>query len=242
MTETPCFFISEPHPKIAVVYIYPHDGHQGFAPHALEFAQSYARNPPGLHHDTIIVCNGASISQPSKDLFDPLPNKTYIEHDNSGWDIGGFQAAARHSTADMLVFCGVHTYFRKPGWLFRMHEVFLELGDTLYGSTGNQGDERFGVWPHVRTTGFWMSRLLFNAYPHQVTESGAGGQRYAMEHGKDCLTSWIVRQGKQPWIVAWDCVWPVQQCDQIPGGYHNGIQFNLLVGDRLTAPPYWHTP
>ncbi len=238
----PCFFIDEPKPKIDLVYCFPHNGHQGFAPVALEFAQSYERNPPGLKHNTVIVCNGAEITEPSKDLFNPLPNRSYINRDNSGWDIGAFQAAAKASEADMLVFCGVHTYFRKPGWLARMHEVWLELGDTLYGSTGNQGDERFGVFAHVRTTGFWCSRALFNAYPHQVTEGGAGGQRYQMEHGKDCLTSWVIRQGKQPWIVAWDCVWPVQQCDQIPGGYHNGIQFNLLVGDRLTAPPYHHTP
>lgn len=176
----PCFFIKEPIPKIDLVYIYPHNGFHGFAPKALEFSQSYQRNPPGLRHGTIIVANGAPITDSSKALFDPVPNKTYLEHDNSGWDIGGFQAAARHSTADMLVFCGAHTYFRKPGWLARMHEVAMELGDTLYGSSGNQGDQGLGVFAHVRTTGFWCSRLLFNAYPIRVIEGGQGGQRYAM--------------------------------------------------------------
>jgi hypothetical protein len=237
-----CFFVDTPKPKITLVYVYPLDGQGGFAPHALEFAQSYVRNPPGLHHDTLIICNGAPATGPSKALFDPLQNKTFIDHDNSGWDIGAFQLAARSANPEMMVFCGSHTYFRKPGWLARMHEIFCELGDTLYGATGNQGDDRFGVYAHVRTTGFWCTPSLMRAYPHKVTQGGAGGERYQAEHGVNCLTSWIIKQGKTPWIVAWDCVWPVQQCDQIPGGYHNGEQYNLLVGDRLTCPPYWGVP
>mgnify|MGYP001587756866 CR=1 FL=1 len=243
----PCFFIAEPRPKIAIVYIYPLNGFQGFSMKALEFAQSYQRNPPGLKHETIIVANGEPITQSSKDLFEPLQNKVYIDHDNSGWDIGGFQAAARHPVsegAEMMVFFGAQTYFRNSGWLARMHEVFMELGDTLYGSSGNKGDERFGVFPHVRTTAFWCSRALFNGYPHQVKECGAGldGERYRMEHGRDCFTSWVIRQGRQPWIVGRDCVFPIQQCDSLPGGYHNGDQHNLLVGDRMTCPGYYHTP
>lgn len=237
-----CFFIAEPKPKIALIYCFPMNGHQGFAPLSLEFNNSYARNPPGLGHETIIVCNGATITDPSKDLFNALPNRSYFDHDNSGWDIGGFQAAARAATADMLVFCAVHTYFRKPGWLARMHEVYCELGDTLYGSTGNQGDPRVGVHAHVRTTGFWCSRALFNSYPHLVTQGGGGGQRYAFEHGPDCLTSWVIRQGKTPWIVGWSQVWPVQQCDSFGNGFHQNDQAEVLVGDRLCCPPYYHTP
>lgn len=239
-----CFMVTGPKPKITVVYVYPHDGHQGFAPHAYNFAQSYEKYPPGLHHDTLIVCNGAPITEPSKDLFNPLPNRRYLDHDNSGWDIGAFQLAARSTEpgTEMIVFFGSYTYFRKAGWLARMHEIFCELGDTLYGATGNQGDDRFGVYAHVRTTAFWCSPGLMQAYPHKVTQGGAGGERYAAEHGVNCMTSWIIKQGKTAWVVAWDCVWPVQQCNQIPGGYHNGEQYNLLVGDRLTAPPYWGVP
>ncbi len=240
----PCFFIAEPRPKIALVYVYPKNGFEGFSMKALAFAQSYEKNPPGLRHETIIVANGDAITDSSKELFNPFPNRTYIDHDNSGWDLGAFQAAARHqasASAEMIVFCGSHTYFRKPGWLARMHEVFIELGDTLYGSSGNQGDYNHSVHPHVRTTGFWCSRSLFNGYPLTVNQGGQGGQRYEMEHGKECLTSWVIKQGRQPWIVGFDCVYPVQQCDSLPGGYRNGDQYNLHVGDRLTCPGYYHT-
>jgi len=234
-----CFFISPEQLKIELVYVYPVDGQLGFSSKALEFAQSYLRNPPGLDHATTIVCNGAPATQPSKDLFNGLPNLNFIDHDNSGWDIGAFQMAARRSTAQMMVFCGAHTYFRKPGWLKRMQEVFLEFGDTLYGSTGNQGALNVGVHPHVRTTGFWCSPQLFAQYPHLVTTQGGGGQRYESEHGATCITNWIMRQGKQAWIAGWDSLFTVQACDAMPGGFHQGDQYNVLVGDRLTMPPYY---
>jgi len=232
-----CFFISPEQLKIEVCYVYPLNGHQGFSTKALEFAQSYQRNPPGLKHDTTIVCNGAPATQPSKDLFNGLPNLNFIDHDNSGWDIGAFQMAAKRSSAQLTVFCGAHTYFRKPGWLKRMQETFLEFGDTLYGSTGHQGDLRFNVHPHVRTTGFWCSPQFFAQYPFRVTSQGGGGERYAAEHGHDCISNWVRQQGKIPWIVGFDSVLPLDQCDSMPNGYHQGDQSNVLVGDRLTKVP-----
>src|SRR5260221_5060464 len=236
-----CFYTEPEQLKIEGLYVLPLTGHQGFSSKALEFALSYQRNPPGLKHDTTIVCNGAPATQPTKDLFNGLPNLTFIDHDNSGWDIGAFQMAAKRSAAQLMLFCGAHTYFRKPGWLKRMQETFVAFGDTLFGSTGNQGDLRFNVHAHVRTTGFWCSPQLFAQYPHLVTTQGGGGERYAMEHGENCLTNWIRQQGKVAWIAAWDGLWPVQNCDSIPNGYHKGDQSNLVVGDRLTMPPYYHT-
>jgi hypothetical protein len=235
-----CCFIKLP--KITLVYCFPLNGAQGFCMHAYNFAQSYAKNPPGMEHDTLVICNGAPATQSSKDLFSPLPNVGYVDHDNSGWDIGAFQLAARISTSDLMVFCGSKSYFRKPNWLIRMWEVFGEFGDTLYGSTGNQGDMRFNVHPHVRTTGFWCTPKLLRDYPHRVTQSATGGERYMAEHGPNCLSNWVKQQGKQCWIAGFDSIWPLDQCDQMPGGFHNGIQYNVLVGDRLTMPPFYHTP
>lgn len=233
-----CYMIKEP--RIAVVYIFPHNGHQGFAPKALNFAQTYAANPPGMNHETVIVCNGAPITDPSKDLFNALPNRTYLEHDNSGWDIGGFQKAAREVPCDLMLFCGAHHYFRKPNWLLRMVEVMNDLGDTLYGAMGNQGDMRFNVYPHVRTTGFWCKPELMKAYPHQIVQGGGGGQRYESEHGLSCITNFVKSSGRQPWIVGWDCVRRLEECDSMPGGFHQGDQHNLLFGDKNSMPGYYH--
>ena len=238
--NSPCFFIKPP--RVAIVYIYPINGQGGFSTKAVEFTSSYHRNPPGMEHDTIVVCNGAPATDPSKELFYGLPNVTFLDHDNSGWDIGGFQMASQRSEADMMVFFGAHSYFRRAGWLARMSQAYEELGNTLYGATGSQGNIGVGVYPHVRTTAFWCSRELFNAYPHRVLTEGGGGQRYEMEHGKSCLTNWVKGLGRQPWIVGWNSIFPIDQCDQMPGGYHRDDQHNVLVGDRLTGPPFHGTP
>jgi hypothetical protein len=229
-------------PKIVLTYVYPQNGHGGFSTKALEFSLSYQRNPPGMDHETLIVCNGAPATQPSKDLFNALPNASFIDHDNSGWDIGAFQLAARVTPCDMMVFFSSHTYFRKPGWLLRMWETYLALGDTLYGSTGNQGDLRVNVHPHIRTTGFWCSPELLNQHPYRVTQVGGGGQRYEFEHGANCLTNFVKQTGRTPWVVAWDTIRSVDECNSIPGGFHNGDQYNVLVGDRLCKIPYGPDP
>ena len=42
-----CFFITPPGMKITLVYVYPLNGKNNFAPHAHEFVASYQRHPPG---------------------------------------------------------------------------------------------------------------------------------------------------------------------------------------------------
>jgi len=226
--------------KIVLCYIFPLDGGGGYREKALQFVESYGRCAAGVDHDTVIVCNGAAPSDDARSIFSGLPGLSFLQHDNSGWDIGGFQLAARTVPCDLMVFCGGSAYFRIPGWLERMAQMFLELGDTLYGSTGNQGDSRVGVYPHVRTTGFWCSPSLLAKYPFLVTQGGGGGQRYAAEHGPNCVCNWLASQGKTSWVVGATDALPVTQCDSLANGFHHGNQEGVLVGDRLTCPPYYH--
>lgn len=229
-------------PKVTVVYIYAVGGAGGYRDKAIQFVDSYHRCPPGLRHETVIVCNGVPAGNDERILFASLPGLSFLEHDDSGWDIGGFQLAARTIQCDLMVFCGGHTYFRKPGWLARMFDVYSKHGNTLYGSTGNQGNMGANIHPHVRTTGFWCHPSLLLRYPNLVTSHGGGGQRYEMEHGTNCFTNFVRNAGLTPWIVGWDCERAVTECDQIPNGYHQGDQSNVLVGDRMTSPPYHHCP
>ena len=62
---------------------------------ARRFVYSYAKHPPGYPHDTIIACNCGSPTEETKGLFKPLPKVSFLEHDNSGYDIGAFQHASR---------------------------------------------------------------------------------------------------------------------------------------------------
>lgn len=228
------------HPKIAIVYCYADGGAGGYRDKAVQFVNTYHQYPPELAHRTIVVCNGVSANGDTQSIFGSMPELSFIDRDGSGWDIGAYQDAAHKVPCEMMVFFGGHTYFRKAGWLARMWETFTQFGNTLYGATGNQGDMRFNIHPHIRTTAFWCSPALLNAYPHQVTTRGGGGQRYEFEHGTTCITTWCRNQGLQPWVVGFDSVFPVTSCDSMPGGYHNGQQHNLIVGDRLTCPPYHH--
>lgn len=229
-------------PKIVLVYVYAMGGAAGYREKANYFVRSYLENPPGFEHETRVVCNGIGVNSDAEALFKDLPNCSFMNHDDSGWDIGAYQLAAKHVPADLMIFCGGHTYFRKPGWLLRIWEVFEAHGYALYGATGNQGARGSGVHPHVRTTGFWCPPKLLNAYPYQVTQPGGGGQRYEMEHGQTCLSNWAQSQQIQRLIVGWHHVLPLEQCDSMPNGYHQGDQSNVLIGDRMTAPPFHHSP
>lgn len=229
-------------PRIVLVYIYAVGGAGGYRDKALQFVDSYHRHPPQMQHDSVIVCNGVPASDDAVSIFKSLPNLSFLDRDDSGWDIGGFQHAARVIECDLMVFCGGHTYFRKPGWLVRMWDAFLEKGYTLYGSTGNQGNIGIGVHPHVRTTGFWCHPSLMRKYPLLVTTQGGGGQRYEFEHGYGCISNWVRREGLTPWIVGFEQMAPLMNCDSIPEGYHQGSQQNVLVGDRMTCPPFHHCP
>ena len=154
-------------------------------------------------------------------------------------DIGSYQFAAQQVICDLMVFFGGGSYFRGPGWLRRMVEAYKGLGDGLYGCTGNQGDSRVNVWPHVRTTGFWCSPKLINEHPFRVIDNS---QRYPYEHGQEGLTNWTLSTGRNAWIVGWNDVREIHSCDSMPGTFHKGNQENVLVGDRLTHPPYHHCP
>ena len=80
-----------------------------------------------------------------------------------------------------------------------------------------------------------MSRALFNSYPHRITRLD---QRYEFEHGQTGLTTWCVAHRRQPWIVAMDGEYHLMNCNSIPNGYHSGDQSNVMIGDRLTCPPF----
>lgn len=234
----PCYLLNIP-PSRSVVLVYVHVALPSHVANSARFVGTYVKHPPGYEHRTVVVCNGGPRTAETDALFAPIPGCEFLQHDNSGQDIGAYQKAAREVPCDLMVFFGSSTYFRKPGWLVRMVDSFEKYGPTLYGATGNRGDMNSNVYPHIRTTAFWMPPALLNNYPNRITRND---QRYPFEHGTICLTSWICRHGMIPLVVSWDGEYSWENWDLIPNGYHQGNQDNLLVGDRLTEPPYYHTP
>src|SRR5437660_7113390 len=171
--------------KIACVYVYPTANNGApFARLAERFGTSCPENPPLMDHMMVVVSNGGPPNGQAVSQFSFIEGTKFIEHDNSGYDIGAFQLAARVVICDLMVFFGSSAYFRGPGWLRRMVQVYQQLGEGLYGCTGNQGDRRVNVSPHVRTTAFWCNPKLVDAHPFKV---GDPSQRYPWEHGQNCL-------------------------------------------------------
>lgn len=225
--------------KLCLVYIFPLNGQGNHGYRATKFLQTYHDHPPGLDHETVIVCNGGTADDETKFLFDSMPNVRLIEHDDSGMDCGGFQLAAKTVPADLMVFCGGNSYFKREGWMHRVVDSFTKFGDTLYGSTGSQGDMRFNVHPHVRTTGFWCRPELINRHPLRVTHNGL---RYEWEHGASGLTTWVLRQNKMCYIVSWHGCHEIYTCNNISDGFRSGDGSNVLIGDRLCEQPYGSDP
>lgn len=221
--------------KVEIVYVYPTVAGNGYDHYAERFVQSYLKNPPSVEHSTTVVFNGNPASAEMKELFALLPEVKFMLHDNSGYEIGAYQAACRASHADMIVFFGASAYVRKSGWLLQMARAFQLHGEAQYGCMANRGAG--DIRPHLRTTGFWTSPKLFNAYPYKITKPE---QRYPFEHGPECFTSFIARMGLKNWLVTAIGQYLWAEWDSAPGGIHRDGQVNLLTGDRLSEPPYYH--
>ena len=223
--------------KAAIVYVFPNTPDAQRTELAARFVCSYKAHPAEHDHDTIVVLNGSGGAGEGfvGALFASLPNLRIIKHDNSGWDLGAFQFAARSHPCDLMMFFGVSAWFPKAGWMRRAVDATRVRGLAVYGSHGNQGNG-VNVWPHVRTTGWWVNPQLLNRYPVIVTDPG---QRYPFEHGPTCFCQWAKSQGVLTWVVAWDGEYPIEHCDIIQNGFHRGDQGNLLFRDRLTDPPYY---
>lgn len=220
--------------KVDVVYILV-AGIPAYVDYAKRFVASYVSSPPQYPHNTIIVCNLGAPSQAVKEMFSPLQNVKYVLHDNSGYDIGGFQTAARDSDADLILCLGASTYFNGPGWLSRVVESFVKHGDALYGTMGNRGDAGAKVNRHIRSTAFWLPPRLLNQYPKVVSKP----QRYEFEHGGNCLTEWMMGQGYEALVVSRKDEYEWDNWDRVPNGFHRGDQSNLMIGDHISERPHY---
>lgn len=227
--------------KVVIVYVYAPGGTgtpggRECDFYSQRFLESYHSNPPGMDHETAIVLNGTRANSEISCLFSSLPKCSFLEHDNSGYDIGAFQFAARTIPCDLMVFFGASTYYPRPGWLVRMTSAYKKHGVAQYGAMGSGAELRARVWAHIRTTAFWMPPQLMNEYPKIVVNPA---DRHPFEHGIDCLTEWIKRQGMVSWEVTWQRELPVKDWGSDPNGFHRGNQSSLLAGDRMCEPPYY---
>lgn len=221
--------------KIVVVYIYPFNGANGRDNFGKRFVDTYGKFPSGEEHELIVVSNGEAPNDQTQTLFSALSNVSFFQHDNSGYDIGGFQHVAREVQCDLMVFFSNTAYLRREGWLKRMVEAFQTHGDILYGSMSVPDNLGAGIWPHIRTTGFWMNPILLLRYPILIHTPE---QRYPFEHGPDNLTMWCAKNAGAV-VATFNNIYGMDKWREVVDGYHWGEQKELLTGDRMSCPP-WH--
>ena len=224
-------------PSLALIYVFVTGGNPVGSVGAHKFAGKLRECPAGIDHEVIVVCNGPAPSEGEVRLFEGVRNVRFIQDDDRAYDISAFQTASKQTQAEMLVFVGGNTWVTGAGWGSRIMEVYREHGMAIYGAMGNQGNIGVGVYPHLRTTGFWMPRALFLGYPYAINHVH---QRYEAEHGKTSFTEWVRQQGLPALVVGWNAVVGLAQADTLPNGYVTGDRSNLIFRDRMTGPPFYN--
>lgn len=208
--------------RTAVVYVFPQINAKVYEPQAMRFAKQYLRFPAGeTNHDLYVVCNGGGeVTKRQESLFEPLA-PTFLYHNNCGRDIGAFIMAAQNVPCDLLVCLGAPTRPRMDCWLDRMVRAVEDNGPGLYGCWGFHAPA-----VHIRTTVFWITPQILNAYPVQIDDH----RRYEFEHGGQSITRFCMSKGfpvmqvtgrgvfpvdKWHHVEQADCIFMDQHCERI---------------------------
>jgi hypothetical protein len=209
---------------IVICYIHvPND--QAHEPMAMNYIESMLRNPPGTDHRHLIICQNRHVRHHMHKQFVRMGDVQYIRHDDTGWDIGGYIAAAKHLPNEILMCMGGSTTVRNASWLNRIREAWNKHGPGMYGTlTSNQ------IRPHFNSTGFLCSAQMLLSYPNTVI---TGPDRYEFEHGKGSFWWRLNQQGFPTKLVTWcgEYDWPDWR--KPPNISCRGDQSNCLTWFRI---------
>lgn len=205
--------------KIVLAYIVVTHGPIAFDL-ASRFVGTYIAFPPGVEHETVIVCNGGPLAPDLALLFSPLRCELLPRANDGGYDISGYQDVARLFPSDMQVCFGESVYFFQAGWLQRLAFAWTAYGEGMYGCYSSNL-----IRAHLNTTAFATAPKFLRGYPLVRNQSA----RYEFEHGK--MSLWRrLEQFKAPTkLVTWDGVWNPRQWRQPSNILNRGDQSNCLV-------------
>lgn len=193
------------------------------------FVRTYLKYPPEYPHRMCVVVNGSKITDHITNKFNGI-NCEFVEHDNTGWDIGAYMRVAEDPSflCDGMFLCGSATHFKRNGWLNRICSVWDKYGPNLYGSHGS-----YKKRPHIRTaTGVLVPPFMLICYPHKpiiTTED-----RYRFEHGIYSVAWFAGVLKHKALVVSWEGIHEIGEWPNIPNGFNNGDQGNCLCYDRVT--------
>lgn len=180
----------------------------------------------------VAVCNGGPPPLEIGIMLSPLTPQFFPRENDDGWDIHGYQDAARKFPCDIIVALGESVYFNKPNWLVPMVEAWKKYGPGMFGFFSS-----FLVRPHLNTTAFCVDPKFLMGWP-QVTNHH---DRYTFEHGKYAFWNRMAQFHKPVKFVTWDGAWDQPQWRYPDNILWRGDQSNLLLRcnhtDRYDAAP-----
>lgn len=221
----------------ALLYLFPLDDLPTFLPCAQRWAKTYLQFPPDYDHTLhICFCNG-DVTDKHQSVFKGIK---YTQHKfmGPGWDIGTYQHMSNILEDDFVVYMNARVHFNRRGWLKRLMEARLELGDGLYAlSTSNECSYpvshtiKIKPNPHVRTACFGYNPKRLRKYPFLIDSRIKG---FYFESGMWSFMRWNEDMGYLVRMVLWDGVYERKDWRKPPNIFRRGDQSNLLVCDRHT--------
>lgn len=190
------------------------------------YLTSIIKHPAGCDHHNLVICQKREPDPMFRGLFEQyLPNCSFFIHDDSGWDIGGYQSAARAVKTPIMLCLGGSATVRREGWMARMVEAWNKHGVGFYGSlSSNQ------CRPHFNTTGFWCDPgMLMDYHTKVVTQA----DRYEFEHGANSCWWGINKIGLPTKLVTWDGEYDWPDFRTPPNISCRGDQSNCLTYFRI---------
>jgi hypothetical protein len=191
--------------------------------YAARFAASYHANPPGIDHETLIICNGGPAQAAVGVSLMSLPRPIFFARANDGgWDISAYMEAAKGPAAgaDLMLCFGQSIFFHRAGWLERIVSSWQKYGPGIYGAFASNT-----VRPHINTTGFCTSADLLSRYPYTVKDKDT---RYEFEHGLKSFWRILRQSGRPAMLVTWDGEYPPERWRHPSNILWRGNQTNCL--------------
>lgn len=206
-------------PRITVFYTVVSQG--PITPdHVSRFVGSWLVNPPGVDCDLVAICNGGPPTTEVGLMLGQLNCKFFPRQNDDGWDVSGFQDAARKFDCQMGVFLGESVYFWKQDWLAPVVDAWKKYGEGLYGFFSS-----FLVRPHMNTTAFACSPRFLLGWPQVKNHP----DRYNFEHGQYSFWKRVAQFGKPTKLVTADGCYDPPQWRYPKNRMWSGDQSNCLI-------------
>lgn len=214
----PCFFIRERLPAVVFVHVLNNAEYAGLTQ---TFLNSIRKFPGGEPYELVVVFNNGTPTDADRAMYADFPTVRFYEHDNSGFDIGGFIAVSKVIDNPMAIYFGGTAFVQREGWLKKLHEAWDQYGPGLYGTLAT-----YELSPHINTTGFLCDPKLMVRYPHKVVTKE---DRYAFEHRSRAMWRMVANMGLPVKLVTWDGVYDWPQWRTPDHIYRRGTQSNCVT-------------